>query len=147
MIPTRLGWLIFATPLVIWLVFATIFWQSTLHAEREFNQTQRLYDLETKLVSKKVFVTRSGERYHDESHDVGPTTGISHFQAQERGLTPCLVCKPLGERRYPNAPEKPARLANRTRIIALAFGFVPLTWIVLFVLLPISVREYYMRWR
>ncbi|MFT5469127.1 MAG: hypothetical protein ACI8UO_004242 [Verrucomicrobiales bacterium] len=145
--PTRFGWILLVTPLVIWLAFAGLFWKSTLQAERDFKQEHRLYDLETKLVSAKVFVTRSGERYHDESHQVGKTTAISHFQAQERDLTPCLVCRPLGERRYPNPPEPPVRLANRTRTISFAFGFVPLTWIVLTVLLPIPIREYYMRWR
>lgn len=146
MTPKKLGWILLATPLIVWLAWAAPAWFGVRQAEREHQQLLRIYELETQLKSPRVHIATDGDRYHRESHLPEKTRAVSRFEAQELGYTPCLTCKPPGLRRYPSKPEPDPAIAERRQTIRWSTGLVPLCWAVLW-LLPIPIREYYMKWR
>ena len=147
MIPKKLGWILMAAPVAAWLIGLAVVWWITGDDKRQYRQDLRIFELETRLHSPTVYITANGKKYHTESHDVGATTEISHYQAQLRGLTKCLNCDAPKQRKYPKKPEPPEAQTKPWRALWWSAGFIPMIWAILFLLLPIEVREYYMRWR
>jgi len=55
--------------------------------------------------SPKVYITKTGEKYHRAYHYRGRNIEISLFEANEKGYDPCMVCLPPIAPEYDNKPK------------------------------------------
>tara|TARA_R110002096_G_scaffold147671_19_gene307767 strand:- start:31953 stop:32393 length:441 start_codon:yes stop_codon:yes gene_type:complete len=140
--PNRSGWILLATPLVIWCCGAGIVYLSAYWESRTFAAALAHYEAEMERRSVDVYVSQSGSRYHRESHSIGtPTSAVSHRLAIERGLTPCKVCNPVPIRKFPDPPSKPASIETKIRKANWTFGLVVLSWVGFFYLPDVIKRR------
>lgn len=103
------------------VIYTNVEWKNSLEEWRQFNIKN----------SPTVYVTRTGEKYHNAYHYHNRNSALSLFEAYEEGYSPCHVCRPPSAPTYSGKPDKPPFYFYNWFIISVLFSALYWTLITL----------------
>ncbi len=71
-----------------------------------------------------VYITKTGERYHNHYHYINRNRSISLFEADKKGLTPCGTCDPPIAKKFPAKPIAPEFYFRHWILMSIIFSYV-----------------------